>query len=71
MRRTIRCPNCSARHALYQTEAHFPWYLAPLRLLLESVKCDACLHKFYRVRPTRFLIPRNRGEGIPPVFPFP
>jgi hypothetical protein len=48
--RGIRCPNCLSTERPHKTRSGLPWYLAPLRLCFQPLRCDACLTSFYRVR---------------------
>ena len=69
--KSMRCPHCSARHALRPARMHLPWFGFPLRWLVAGVKCRDCLTKYYRVRLLGVLIRRDRATRIPPVLPFP
>jgi hypothetical protein len=56
----IKCPNCLSGKTPHEIPIHFPWYLAPLRWLVHSVRCDGCLTKYYRVRFLGWMFRRPR-----------
>ena len=49
------CPNCLSKEPPYEIPSRIPLYLFPLRLLFGTVRCNACLVKYYRVRAFNWL----------------
>lgn len=55
---TMRCAHCLARNRFVPMPKAFPLWLYPLSMLVEPVRCDSCLHCFFRVRWFGWIIPR-------------
>ncbi len=55
----MKCPYClSERTPQPIREPPLPWFLTPLRFCIRTVRCDACLHHYYHIRPVGWLIGR-------------
>lgn len=52
----MHCPNCLGRKPPYKIQYHWPWFLFPLRLFVDKVRCNTCLVIYYRIKPLGVLI---------------
>ncbi len=60
------CSNCRSQKLFPSKREKASWLNAlPWRLLVECVRCDTCLMKYYRVRGLGLLICRGVGNCVP------
>jgi len=51
----MKCPCCLAKGRFSTIRNLLPAYLFPVRPFVVCVRCDSCLHLFYRLRGTEVL----------------